>query len=154
MDHPQRRRVGFYFEEWLLAGQAPVYLCTVCASKKTFRSIKSHERWGKHKERVAEYENNLTAAGTSRVGCDIRQAAVDSAFTQSENVVGWADVLARLDAGLGNNLHNQYNENLDWRSTNGDVEDTLDIPKIVNTKSDDHFSEFDLNELAEIVSSF
>jgi hypothetical protein len=62
--------VGLYYEEWLLPGQQPAYLCQLCNSKKTFRSIKNHEQWFKHQERDLACREQLRVEGQIGEGRD------------------------------------------------------------------------------------
>jgi hypothetical protein len=148
MDVIQRRPVGLYYEEWLLPGQEPAYLCNLCNSKKTFQSIKKHERWIKHQERVRDRDVLLANRG-GRPGMWDNGHVDDRRFDNPTVAgVGQADVLARLDAGFGLGA---YDDDIEWRTDGGQDEDVNEPVQVDDF--DERFSDVSLNALAGIIRS-
>jgi hypothetical protein len=145
MEGGQRRPFGLYYEEWLLPGQQPAYICHLCNSKKTFRSIKNHERWFKHKERVSARQDRMVATADAGLGREIGRGDDINMGTLSGGVIGHADVLATLDGGFGSE---RYEDEIDWRSEGDGEMMALPVPR---DDFDDRFSDVSLEGLAEIL---
>ncbi|EHS64347.1 uncharacterized protein PGTG_22217 [Puccinia graminis f. sp. tritici CRL 75-36-700-3] len=146
MDVIQRRPVGLYYEQWLLPGQQPAYLCRLCNSKKTFQSIKNHERWIKHKERVRDRDALLANRGGRDGSWDTRQVDDMRVDNPTPAGMGQADVLARLDAGFGGGA---YDDDIDWRTDDGQIDDVNE--PVRGDDFDERFSDVSLNGLALII---
>ncbi|KAA1065150.1 hypothetical protein PGTUg99_009401 [Puccinia graminis f. sp. tritici] len=115
--------------------------------------MKNHERWIKHKERVRASLALGPRPGVMQGVWETGQVDDTPAPTLSAVGIRQADILARLDGGF---VDDRYENNLDWRSNDGeegDEEIERDDGPTGAVNYDDRFSDVSLDGLAELIRS-